>query len=100
MHTGKVRAWVVTAAAMSAATAASSVSYACDYHWALGLPEPVGVWPTIKEAPALTAQSAAASALSAQAAADALNDAAVTSWMLNTTGKTGHSTDTTINNLV
>ena len=71
---------------------------ACDYHWAVGIPEPVGLWPTLTSAggakPVMSPADLAVAQIQAQ---DAINDAAVTGWMINTTNAKGHSTNATIN---
>lgn len=74
---------------------------ACDYHTLLGIPEPVGIWPTLVNTTAQpSAASAATSAMATVQAQDAIQDAAITSWMINTTGAKGHSPNATINALV
>ena len=90
---------------------------ACDYHMLLGLPEPTGIWPTnpTDAASQLKLQDAAEDAaitnaivslastfsLSSSAtispAVSPSIDTYVTSWMINTTGVKGKSTDSTIN---
>ncbi|HSV15098.1 MAG TPA: YHYH protein [Tepidisphaeraceae bacterium] len=82
----------------------------CSLHWALGLPEPVGVWPaelaTSPTAPAQnstvqTDTAAAASAAIAEInAADSVNDAAVTSWLQNPNNTKGFSTNSVVNSVV
>jgi hypothetical protein len=103
-----------TSTQLAAAVAASLVllpgirAEACDYHWLMGIQEPTGVWPTTSAidsstnalAPSLSLSVAADNAVAAVSAADAVNDAAVTSWMINTTGKKGHSPNATINAIV
>ena len=93
----------------------AGIASACDYHWASGLPEPTGIWPTTTVDTAAT--SAAAALMQADAADDAAAissfipaasttvaplapagiDAYLTGWMRNTTGVKGKSTDATIN---
>jgi hypothetical protein len=84
--------------------AMGGLSRACDYHWALGIPEPTGDWPAMPSpaaaTPSASLTSAAQSAVLEVTFADSINDAAITRWMINTTGRTGHSTNATINNLV
>lgn len=88
---------------------------ACEYHWALGLPEPQGLWPNATDSTPLTAQQALAALKDADLANDSAVaslstssaatpdtvtppiDAYVTSWLNNTTGVKGKSTDATIN---
>src|SRR4051812_36602362 len=89
----------LSAAVVSLAAVTTSSVLACDYHWALGIAEP-----TVVFAPATpttsSARSAGVAATNELLAADTVNDAAITSWMRNTTGKVGTSTDSTINNVV
>jgi hypothetical protein len=88
---------------VAAALLPAAAALACDYHMLLGVQEPTGVWPTQWQTPTLTTTGAATTAADAVAnleAADALTDAAVTKWMLNTTGVKGHSPNATINALV
>ena len=84
---------------------AAQPSQACNYHRLMGLPEPTGIWPSSLP----TSASDAVSQLQAQDAfEDALFqpdgggaspgvDAYVNSWLINTTGLTGKSTNSTIN---
>lgn len=111
-----LRNWAILAATLQLAHA--GIASACDYHWASGLPEPTGIWPTT------TFDTAATSAAAALKQADAADDAAaisafvpatsttaasiapvgidayLTGWMRNTTGVKGKSTDATINAIV
>jgi hypothetical protein len=104
---------------------ASNQADACWYHWLLGLPEPTGVWPTTPSAattqlqlqdaaddaaitsailsPAsatITATPTATSSAVSLAVTPAANpsiDTYVTSWMINSTGVKGRSTNAAIN---
>jgi hypothetical protein len=104
---------LAVAAALTGILGINNSSRACDYHLLMGLPEPTGIWPTdpttavnqIKTADALD-DAAITSTITMSAnilAAPAISpsvDTYVTSWMINTNGATGKSTDTTINNAV
>ena len=101
------------AMAIAALFAAGNTVYACDYHLLLGLPEPTGVWPTDPTVAATEIQAldsandaaitniiaTSAGGLVAPLASPGI-DTYITSWMINTNGATGRSTDTTINNVV
>src|SRR5947207_8379354 len=95
----KIRASMMIGVGLSVAALSGVRADACDYHWALGVPEPTRVWPTPSSAavaqPSLS--SATNSAINALTLQDTINDAAITKWMQNTTGKKGHSTNATIN---
>jgi hypothetical protein len=81
----------------------TAAALACDYHMLMGIQEPTGIWPTQWQTPSLatnTAPTNAAEAVVNLEAADAVTDAAITKWMLNTTGVKGHSPNATINALV
>jgi hypothetical protein len=79
----------------------ASAARACDYHWALGIPEPTGIWPSQQTTDANLSMAAATSAALADLDyQETINDAAITSWMQNVTNKKGHSPNATINNLV
>ena len=93
---------------------------ACYYHWMMGLPEPIGVWPTMALNNA-SVSDAAWSAVSTMQQQDAMDDVAITAaisgtssytvatpsdtvtdpsiinWMINTTGATAKSSNATIN---
>jgi hypothetical protein len=74
---------------------------ACDEHWAAGIEEPTGVWPTQSTVSDHSLASASAAQAAAQLSAiDASSDASISSWMRNTTGQKGHSPSSAINALV
>lgn len=103
MKTQMLRAGVLTAAVLGVGSA--PVVRACAYHAALGLPEPVGIWPVNPTAgvPGLTILSAASGApdsLVAVAAGAPVTDPAIVNWKLNTTAAKAHSADPTINSYV
>ncbi len=71
---------------------------ACWYHEIMGLSEPTGIWPTASSTePAASDVKAAVLSVTNQ---DSIADAAITSWMLNTAGTLGHSTNATVNSVV
>ena len=96
---------IVFAALGAFALAAPTRAEACAYHRLMGLPEPTGIWPSNLP----TSARDAVSQLQAQDAADDLSvtdltpansptvDTYVTSWLINTTGAKGQSTNSTIN---
>jgi hypothetical protein len=93
-------AWKLAAFTASAALVPAAGVLACDYHMLMGIPEPTGVWPTLSKTSTSVSVTTASDAVDQMTAADAITDAAVTNWMLNTTGVKGHSTDPTINAIV
>src|SRR4051794_4661269 len=80
------------------AMAVCGAASACDYHWAIGVPEPTGIWPSLTDKKAIDLAAATSAALVDIDHQDTINDAAITKWMQNTTIK-GHSPNATINNL-
>lgn len=82
----RAKVWAVVVASMGFAGAGAQ---ACDYHWALGVDEPTGIWPEQTAANTKTLSSAssvsAADALAALSAQDAANTAAINKWMQNPT---------------
>jgi hypothetical protein len=110
----------VTALAAAALAAVPNRANACYYHWSRGLPEPTGIWPTnltdaLGQVHALDAAEdqaitsailspdsapVTASPAALPAAVPAVSpsvDAYVNSWLINTTGVKGRSTNSTIN---
>src|SRR5690349_13357635 len=89
----------------------ASQVHACYYHALLGMSEPKGVWPedaksaaqqlrTQDSAEDAAISNAIAAPLGAPLAGGPIVDTYLTSWLINTNGATGKSTNTTINNAV
>jgi len=101
------------AVSIAALLSLGSTLHACNYHLLLGLAEPTGIWPAdsasaVDQVKALDLANDAviANALATSAGSPSMQapappiDTYVTSWLINTTGATGRSTNTTINNVV
>jgi hypothetical protein len=80
--------------------AAPLTSRACQFHDLLSQSEPTGIWPTFSATYTDSHPSALTVLPSIATVTATITDPAITTWMLNTTGKKGHSPNATINAVV